>query len=111
MGVHGVSEITNNPQRWSLESIVHQATSQSQSQQQQKCMQLEQSGSKRVMRCAAFPVVEDSGCASATREDTDTATMMTWNSFESPRSLKTAKIIVDDDSVYHDCSVIIYIIP
>lgn len=92
------------PQRWSLESIVHQATSQSQSQQQ-NCMH---SGSKRVLsRSAGLVPVEDSGCASASRDtDTATATMMTWNSFESPRSFKTARIIADhDDSVYHDCSV------
>ncbi|KAL0335547.1 UNVERIFIED_CONTAM: Transcription factor UNE10 [Sesamum radiatum] len=48
---------------------------------------------------------EESGCASASAafcRDTDT-TMMTWASFESPRSLKSARN-ADDDSACHDCS-------
>ncbi|KAL0421993.1 UNVERIFIED_CONTAM: Transcription factor PIF7 [Sesamum latifolium] len=48
---------------------------------------------------------EESGCASASAafcRDTD-MTMMTWASFESPRSLKSARN-ADDDSACHDCS-------
>lgn len=54
-----------------------------------------------------FEVEDQSACASASAtfcRDNDT-TMMTWPSFESPRSMKTAPNAADDDSAYQDCSV------
>ncbi|KAL1553425.1 transcription factor PIF7-like isoform X2 [Salvia divinorum] len=119
-GQLGLHELESNPTKsWgdhTLESIVHRATTTHQPNHQYysidqhgkwSCMQAAASASmrsgKRVTR--GFPV-EESACASASANfcrEADT-TMMTWNSFESPRSLKTPRIHQDDDSLYQDCS-------
>ncbi|KAK6153465.1 hypothetical protein DH2020_013104 [Rehmannia glutinosa] len=61
--------------------------------------------SKRVRSEYSKGVEEGSACASASENTIcrDT-TMMTWTSFESPRSFKSPRITTDDDSTYQDCS-------
>ncbi|XP_041997030.1 transcription factor PIF7-like isoform X1 [Salvia splendens] len=116
-GQLGLHELELNPTKsWgdhTLESIVNQATTTQQLNHQYSwdqdgkwsSMQAQQTGKRVRSETRGFPV-EESACASASANfcrETDT-TMMTWNSFESPRSLKTPRIHQDDDSLYQDCS-------
>lgn len=126
LGLHELDQL-NPTKSWgdhTLESIVHQATtthqlnqwdqdgqwSSMQPQPQPQPSASQQSGKRVRSETRGFPV-EQSACASASASfcrETDT-TMMTWNSFESPRSLKTPRLHQDDDSLYQDCSVIAFI--
>ena len=127
-GQLGLHELELNPTKsWgdhTLESIVNQATTTQQlnhqcswdiqdgkwSSMQAHQPSASQTGKRVRSETRGFPV-EESACASASANfcrETDT-TMMTWNSFESPRSLKTPRIHQDDDSLYQDCSVIAFI--
>ncbi|XP_042004524.1 transcription factor PIF7-like isoform X1 [Salvia splendens] len=115
-GQLGLHELELNPTKsWgdhTLESIVHQATTTHQLNQWDQDgkwssmqPQSQQSGKRVRSETRDFPL-EESACASASANfcrETDT-TMMAWNSFESPRSLKTPRIHQDDDSLYQDCS-------
>ncbi|KAL8547081.1 hypothetical protein ACS0TY_006707 [Phlomoides rotata] len=126
ISMHGVGGI--NEQAWegnfTLESIVNQATSftnipsSSSSSPPQKWDEVKlvnpsainwraaasggKTKTKRGRSCSNSGFqVEESACGSGDPAD---ATMMTWASFESPTSLKTADHDHDDYSLYHDCS-------